>query len=205
MDTASKDYNTQRSKLILPEYGRCIQNMVEYAKTIEDKNEREKCAYTIIELMAGMQDYSGNADDFYQKLWNHLAMISQYQLDIDYPVEIQHIDNQTAKRERVPYPQKRIAKRHYGSNVENFTKKLMEMEPGEEKDELTRLIANQMKRSLANWNANALDDEKVLEDLAEFTNGKISLLPNEINMMSDKEVFAEIQQSLAGSKKKKKK
>lgn len=205
MDTIKKDYNTQRSKLILPEYGRCIQNMVEYAMTIEDKKERENCAYTIIELMAGMQDYSGNAEDFYQKLWNHLAMISQYQLDIDYPVEIQHIDDQTSKRERVPYPQKRIAKRHYGSVIENFTKKLMEMEPGEEKDELTRLIANQMKRSLANWNANALDDEKVLEDLAEFTDGKISLLPNEIEMMSDKEVFTEIQQSGANSKKKKKK
>ena len=80
------DYNTQREKLRLPEYGRCIQEMVNYAVALEDKNERQRCAFTIIDLMANMQTFTGNADDFYQKLWNHLAFISDYQLDIDYPV-----------------------------------------------------------------------------------------------------------------------
>ena len=201
------DYNTTREKLRLPEYGRCIQEMVNYAVGLEDKDERQRCAFTIIDLMANMQAFTGNADDFYQKLWNHLAYISDYQLDIDYPVEIQHIDKQETQRDAIPYPQKRIERRHYGTIIEQLTKKLMEMEPGEERDELTRLVANQMKLALARWNSNALDDEKILSDLAEYTEGKISLLPSEIQLMSDKEAIANAQQTNTnnGGKKKKKK
>ena len=201
------DYNTTREKLRLPEYGRCIQEMVNYAVALDDKNERQRCAFTIIDLMANIQKFTGNADDFYQKLWNHLAYISDYQLDIDYPVEIQHIDKQETKRDTIPYPQKRIERRHYGTIIEQLTKKLMEMEPGEERDELTRLVANQMKLALAKWNSNALDDEKILSDLAEYTQGKISLLPSEIQLISDKEAIANVQQTNAntGGKKKKKK
>ena len=201
------DYNTQREKLRLPEYGRCIQEMVNYAVALEDKKERQRCAFTIIDLMANMQTFTGNPDDFYQKLWNHLAFISDYQLDIDYPVEIQHINEQEKKRERIPYPQKRIARRHYGSIIEQLTKKLTEMEPGAERDELTLLVANQMKRALANWNSNALDDEKILSDLAEYTDKKISLIPSEIKLMSNKEALASVNQqnTNGGGKKKKKK
>ena len=201
------DYNTQREKLKLTEYGRCIQDMVNYAKSLDDRQERQRCAYTIIDLMANMQKFTGNADDFYQKLWNHLAYISDYQLDIDYPVEIQHIDKQETHRDTVPYPQKRIARRHYGSIIEQLTKKLMEMEPGKERDKQTKLIANQMKLALAKWNSNALDDEKILSDLAEYTDGKISLLPSEIKLMSDKEAIAGAQQNSnpnSGKKRKKK-
>ncbi len=197
-------YNTKREKLILPEYGRCIQDMVNYAMTIEDKKERQRCAFTIIDLMANMHDYHGDANDFYQKLWNHLALISEYKLDIDYPIEIQHIYEQENKRDKVPYPQKKIVKRHYGSIIEQLTKKLTDMKSGVEKDQLTLLVANQMKRSLANWNSNAMDDEKVLEDLAEYTNKNISLLPSEINLISSKEALSEIQQTSVGKKKKKK-
>ncbi len=202
------DYNTQREKLRLPEYGRCIQEMVDYAVALEDRKERQRCAYTIIDLMANMQKFTGNPDDFYQKLWNHLAYISDYQLDIDYPIEIQHIDKQETKRDRVPYPQKRIERRHYGTIIEQLTKRLMEMEPGAEREELTRLVANQMKLALAKWNSNALDDEKILSDLAEYTQGKISLLPSEIKLISDKEAIANAQQTNSnsgGGKKKKKK
>lgn len=201
------DYNTQREKLKLTEYGRCIQEMVNYAMSLEDRKERQRCAYTIIDLMANMQSFTGNAEDFYQKLWNHLAFISDYQLDIDYPVEIQRIDEKENHRDTVPYPQKKIARRHYGLIIEQLTKKLTEMEPGKERDELTRLVANQMKVALANWNSNALDDEKILSDLAEYTDGKISLLPSEIKLMSDKEAIASAQQmnTNTGGKKKKKK
>lgn len=198
------DYNTQRTKLVLPEYGRCIQDMVEYAMTIDDRKERQRCAFTIIDIMANMQAYNGNEDDFYQKLWNHMAYISNYKLDIDYPVEIQRIDKQEKKRERVPYPQKNISRRHYGAIVEQLTRRLSDMEPGEERDHLTRLVANQMKRNLASWNSNALDDEKILEDLAEYTEGKISLLPNEIELISDREAMADVWQQGIGKKKKKK-
>ncbi len=199
------DYNTQREKLILPEYGRCIQDMVKYAMTLEDRSERQRCAFTIIDLMAAIQSYNGDENDFYQKLWNHLALISNYQLDIDYPVEIQHVDEQAVKREIIPNPQKKIDRRHYGATVEAIAHKLMEMQPGEERDKLTQLLANQMKRAMANWNVNALDDDKIMEDLAELTKGKIQLLPSDINLISDKELMNEIQQQTASKKKKKNK
>ena len=200
------DYNTQREKLRLHEYGPCIQEMVNYAVALEDNNERQRCAFTIIDLMANMQTFTGNADDFYQKLWNHLAFISDYQLDIDYPVEIQHINEQEKQRDRIPYPQKKIARRHYGLIIEQLTKKLTEMEPGKERDELTLLVANQMKRALANWNSNALDDEKILSDLAEYTDKKISLMPSEITLMTNKEALASVMNTNTnGGKKKKKK
>ncbi len=198
------DYNTQRSKLILPEYGRCIQDMVEYAMTIKDRDERLRCANTIIGLMANILKFDGEKEDFYQKLWNHLALMSGYKLDIDYPVEIQYADEQEQKRERVPYPQHKIKRRHYGLLVERLAKKLEDMEPGEKRTKLIELVANQMKRDLANWNANTLSDEKVVDDLADFTDQKIALLPSEINMMSDKQVLAEMQQTGSGKKKKKK-
>ena len=199
------DYNTQRPHLILPEYGRCIQDMVMHAIAIEDKEERQRCAFTIIDLMANMQEYSGNEEDFYQKLWNHLAYISGYKLYIDYPVEIQRMDETQVKREPIPLPQKRIGQRHYGSIVEAMTKKLMDMEPGNERDELIRLVANQMKRAIANWNINALDDEKIMDDLAKLTNGKIQMLPSEVELMSDKEIISEMAQQGTSNKKKKKK
>ena len=199
------DYNTQREKLSLPEYGRCIQDMVNYAMTLEDKTERQRCAFTIIDLMASMQSYNGNEDDFYQKLWNHLALISGYQLDIDYPVEIQKVDEQAVKRDFIPNPQKQIKRRHYGANIEAIANKLTEMEAGKERDMLTQLLANQMKRALAKWNVNALDEEKVVEDLAELTRGKIQVLPSDIEFISDKELLNEIQQQASSRKKKKNK
>ena len=202
------DYNTQRTKLVLPEYGRCIQDMVEYAMTIQDREERQRCAFTIIDLMSNIQKFGGDENDFYQKLWNHLALISGYRLDIDYPVEIQRADEQQEKREKVPYPQKHIRRRHYGSIIEQFTKRLAEMEPGKDRDNLVEFVANQMKRSLASWNPNAMDDEKVLDDLADYTGKKVSLLPSEVNLISDRQAIAEAQASGAdanlGKRKKKK-
>lgn len=198
------DYNTQRKKLILPEYGRCIQDMVDYAMTIDDRRERQRCAFTIVGLMANMQAYNGNEDDFYQKLWNHLALISDYKLDIDYPVEIQHIEENVHHRDHVPYPQQKISRRHYGALVEQLARRLADMEEGPERDDLLRLVANQMKRDLAAWNSNALDDEKILDDLAEYTDGRISLLPNEIDLISDKEAMADTMQTATGKKRRKK-
>ncbi len=202
------DYNTQRTKLVLPEYGRCIQDMVEYAMTIEDRNERQRCAFTIIDLMSNIQKFSGDENDFYQKLWNHLALISGYKLDIDYPVEIQRADEMQEKREMVPYPQKNIKRRHYGLIIERFTKRLADMDPGKDRDDLIEFVANQMKRSLASWNPNAMDDEKVMEDLADYTDKKVSVLPSEVNLISDRQALAEAQPVMAnvnqGKRKKKK-
>ena len=199
------DYNTQRNKLVLPEYGRCIQEMVEYAKHLKTKRERQACAETIINLMANMHEEQSNPEDFWTKLWNHLATIANYELDIDYPVEITREDERHTQIDNIPYPQKRISQRHYGALVEEMTRKLQEMEEGPERDALARMTANQMKRDLANWNKNALSDEKILDDLAAFTHGKVLYYPEEINLLSDGDILNDVQQIQASAKKKKKK
>lgn len=197
------DYNTQRKKLILPEYGRCIQEMVDHAKTIEDRDERQQCANTIIKLLSNLYGKQSAKEDVTQKLWNHLAAMANYELDIDYPVEIENLFERENKRENIKLPQKKIRKPHYGALAEETTKVLQTMEDGEEKDALIRLVANQMKRNLANWNPNALSDEKILDDLADFTHGKVQLLPNEIDLIPDAEILKDISMSQVKKKKKK--
>ena len=152
------EYNTNRERLTLPEYGRCIQQMVDHAKTLEDKAERLRCATTIISLMANMHEQHGAPEDFRQKLWNHLAAMANYELDIDYPVEIERHDKDGDKRERVPYPQKRIQKRHYGYIIETLTRKMAEIEDEEKRNALAGFMANQMKRWLAKWNRDVMDE-----------------------------------------------
>lgn len=197
------DYNTERTTLVLPEYGRAIQQMVDHAMTIEDRDERQRCAETIVALMKNMEDSHCDQDELTHKLWNHLAVMSSYKLDIDYPVEIERHSADTDKRDVIPYPQKKIHKLHYGAIVEELASKLTDIESEDERMELTRLIANCMKRDLANWNRDAMDEEKILEDLANYTDGKVALQVGEVDFISDNEALnSSVSQ---GGKKKKKK
>ena len=136
------DYNTQRPKLIMAEYGRYVQDMVEYCKQIEDDDERQQCAETIIGIMAEKTERSGNEEEFVSKLWNHLAAISDYELDVQYPVEIEKEEGVGFKRDMVPYPQKNIERRHYGAIVEAFTHAIEKEEDKEKQQELAWLVGN---------------------------------------------------------------
>jgi len=198
------DYNTQRERLPMPEYGRLIQQMVDHCKTLTDRDERQRCANTIVGLMASMSEMHGNADDFRQKLWNHLACMANYELDIDYPVEIERLEDTKAKHERIPYPQQKIQKRHYGALVEQLLKKVDEIKDPSEKLMLVERVANQMKRDLGRWNRDAMKDEKVMDDIANYTEGRVSLLPNEVDLLSDGQIINEVQQMTPSKKKKKK-
>jgi len=175
MEIKGLDYNTQREKLILPEYGREIQNMVDYALTLTDKEERQRCAESIIAVMERMVPQNRDNADYQQKLWDHLALMSGFQLDIDYPFDISEAAKIAAKPQPMEYPMKNIPVRHYGSMMFEIFEKLKTMEPGEERDELVRMTANQMKRSLMLWSHGSTDDEKIASDLARFTDGKIQL------------------------------
>lgn len=202
----NKDYNTLRKQLVQPEYGRCVQQMVEHAVGITDRAQRQQCAETIVALMARMDEKHSKEDDFYQKLWNHLAAMSDYQLDIDYPVEIFRVDERPAITKHLPYDQHRIQKRHYGHLLEQLVDKLSKMDDSEveKKEALTVLVANQMKRSLANWNKNVLDDHKVAEDLAQYTDGKICIDPENFDFISADKLLAGSQLQSQSKKKKKK-
>lgn len=168
------NYNTERKKLPMPEYGRGIQNMVEFAVTIQDRAERQQCANTIVTIMGNMFPHLRDVPDFKHKLWDHLAVMSDYRLDIDYPYEIIRKDDEK-KPVPMAYPMKKIRYRHYGYLLETLMKKLPEMPEGEEKDELTVLVAGQMKRSLENWNKDVMDDEKIAVDLENYTHGAVHL------------------------------
>ena len=176
MNIEGLDYNTQREKLALPEYGREIQRMVDHAKTLPDKKERQRCAQTIVAIMAKMKNKSSDEAEFKKKLWNHLAAMADYELDIDYPYEIEKMSDRSSDRQRIAYPQHPIGKRHYGAIIEALAKKLTEIEDADEREQLTRMVANQMKRSLGRWNKDSMSEEKVLDDLATLTNGKASYL-----------------------------
>lgn len=175
MDIKGLDYNTQRERLVLPEYGRGIQRMVNYAMTLPDKEERQRCAETIVGIMTRMFSQHRDIADYKQKFWDHLAIMSHFQLDIDYPCDVSHAQAISEKPEPIAYPDADIPVRHYGRMMFEIFNKLKTMEPGEERDELVRITANQMKRSLMQWSHGSNDDEKVASDLARFTDGIIQL------------------------------
>jgi hypothetical protein len=175
MDIKGLDYNTQREKLVLPEYGRDIQKMVDHAMTLPTKEERQQCAESIVAIMGRMYPQNGDRKMREQKLWDHLALMSNFQLDIDYPYDVSEAKNITTKPTPMGYPMRDIPVRHYGSMVFELFQKLKTMEPGEERDALVCLTANQMKRSLLQWSRGSADDAKVAADLAHYTDGVIQL------------------------------
>ena len=182
MEIKGLDYNTQREKLAMPEYGREIQKMVDHAISLPTKEERNLCARTIIKLMeTKMPQLRGNTD-YEQTLWDHLYIISDKRLDIDWPYDVSEAEKIHAKPEPIPLPQNRIRQRHYGKLLEEVFEKLKEMPAGPERDELTRQTANQMKRDLATWGHGSMDDEKVADDLARYTDGIIQLDLNDLTL-----------------------
>ena len=168
-------YNTQREKLQMPEYGRGIQQMIEYAVMIEDRAERQRCAESIFSVMMDMQPQLREQPDYKHRIWDHIAYISNYRLDIDYPFEITRLGNEAQKPEPMKYPMKEIRQRQYGHLIEEALKLLAEMPEGEARDELLAKVANQMKQSLFIWNRDAMDEEKVESDIAHYTGGKVKL------------------------------
>lgn len=164
----------------MPEYGRGVQNMVEHALTIADRAERQRCANTIIKIMGNMYPLLKDSPDFKQKLWDHLAIMSNFELDIDYPYEVVKPDVLSSQPERIPYANGRIRYRHYGRFLENLIKKAVELPDGEEKSQLVHLIAIQMRKNFITWNKNTVEIQKLIMDLANYTDGAIQLTESDL-------------------------
>ena len=175
MDIKGLDYNTQRSKLIMSEYGREIQRMVEYACELPTKEERLKCAKTIIRQMENKNPQLRDNADYEQTLWDHLYLMSHRELDIDWPFDVSEADKILSKPEPMKLPNGKIHLRHYGHLVEELFEQLKTMPKGEERDALVKKTANQMKRDLVTWGHGSADDERIANDLARYTDGKIQL------------------------------
>lgn len=176
------EYNTQRKKMELPEYGRSVQNMVDHALTIEDREERQRCANTIINIMGGMFPHLRDVPDFKHKLWEHLAIMADFKLDIDYPFEIVKKEDLVIKPDKVEYPTGAIRYRHYGRFLEGMVKKAVEVENAEERKALVNLLAVQMKKDLNNWNKDGIEDQKIVDDLREYSKGAIDLQVEDLRL-----------------------
>ena len=166
----------------LPEYGRSVQNMVDHALTIEDREERQRCANTIINIMGGMFPHLRDVPDFKHKLWDHLAAMADFKLDIDYPYEVSSAEALHPTPQRIEYPQGNIRYLHYGRCVQEMIQKACEMPEGEERMQLLRLIAAQMKKEYILWNKENVEDRKIFEDIYEYSNGQIRLDADQLNL-----------------------
>ena len=169
------DYNTSRGKLILPEYGRNIQKMVEHIMATEDRDDRNRLAQAVIIIMGNMNPHLRDINDFKHKLWDHLAIMSDFQLDIDYPYEIPRPEEFTEKPRRVSYNNQNIRYRHYGHIVESLIEEAVKLPPGDDKDTLTKLIANHMKKSYLSWNRDSVTDEIIFNDLFELSGKRLNV------------------------------
>lgn len=167
-------YNTQKKKLVLPEYGRNIQEMVDHCLVIKDREERKKCAYAVVEIMGNMFPHLRDVNDFKHILWDHLAIMSDFKLDIDFPYEVVKEEDLNTHPDKLSYSRPTMKYRHYGKLLEKMIVIAADMEEGEKKDFLITQLTTQMKKSYMQWNKD-VDDEKILSDLFELSGGKIEL------------------------------
>ena len=172
------EYNTQLPKLEIPEYGRNIQVMIDHCITIEDRDERNKCARAIIQIMGQLNPHLRDIADFTHKLWDHLFLISKFKLDVDSPYPRPNAETFTTKPKNVPYPATKIRYKHYGKTIERIIDVAKTYEEGAEKKELSRLIANHLKKSYVNWNKDSVTDDVIFKQFKEMTNNELHIDEN---------------------------
>ena len=192
--TYELEYNSERSKLIIPEYGRHLQKMVEHAVSIEDEAERNKVAKSIIAVMGNMQPHLRDVPDFQHKLWDQLFIISDFKLDVDSPYPKPSRELLEERPETMTYPQNFPKYRFYGNNIKRMIDQALQWEEGDLKEALIYAIANHMKKSYLNWNRETVDDEVIFEHLKELSGGKI-------NLKNKEEDLSEAASLLRGNKK----
>lgn len=169
------DYNSTRPKLILAEYGRNVQNMVDYICTLPDKEERNRLAQVVIDMMGVLNPHLRDVSDFKHKLWDHLFIISDFKIDVDSPYPVPNKEEIRHKPELLPYPNHRIRYKHYGYTVEEMIKKAVAISDEQTRGKMTIGIANFMKMAYLTWNKDAVADEQILMDLKTLSNGALEL------------------------------
>ncbi len=181
------EYNTQLKKLNLPEYGRNIQNMVDFCMTIEDRDERTRCANSIIIIMGNMFPHLRDVNDFKHILWDHLAIMSNFKLDIDYPYKVIQEEDILIKPDKLEYSRPTMHYKHYGKTLEKMISLATTVEEKEEKDQFIMLVATHMKKSYLQWNKE-VDDQKIFQDLYELSDRKIDIRNEGIKLPEMKDI-----------------
>ncbi|RFZ85487.1 DUF4290 domain-containing protein [Mucilaginibacter terrenus] len=172
------DYNSTRNKLLLTEYGRNVQNMVKYIVALPTKEERNRYAQVVIDLMGFLNPHLRDVADFKHKLWDHLHIISGFQLDVDSPYPKPTEEAIHIKPEPLKYPNQRIKYKHYGKTIELMIEKAKAIEEPERKRHMVQAIANFMKMAYVQWNKDSVADEIILADLQYLSNGELRLEEN---------------------------
>ena len=199
------DYNTQRKRMALPEYGRNVQKMIDFIKTIEDRDERNRAAKTVIQIMGNLNPHLRDYGDFKHKLWDHLAIIAQFELDIDSPYPPPEKEKLSEKPQKVEYKHGEVRFLHYGRVVEMMIEVAVEMADTKEREYLVILIANQMKKAAAGWNRGIVSDDIIFKDIIELSANKLSI-PEGLKLMEVKELIGpKKKHSSKGGKQQKKK
>ena len=155
-------YNTEAPKMVIPEYGRNVQKMIDHAITLTDKEERNKCAKAIVQVMKQINQHIKDQEDVNQKLWSHLFIISNFKLDVDFPYDITDEIKFNSKPDKVSYPKNDIKYGHYGKIMENLIDAAVAYPEGEEKKNLTIHIANLLKTSYLLWNRDTVADVVII-------------------------------------------
>lgn len=182
------EYNTQRPHMILPEYGRNVQNMIAHAMQIEDREERNKAARAIIEVMGQLNPHLRDVDDFRHKLWTHLFVMSDFKLDADSPYEMPSREVLDEKPELMEYPKSKIRFGHYGKYTENILKATVNETDEKTQAYLKNTMANFMKKQFLAYNNDAVENNVIAQQLSELSGGKL-ILENPENLMQTNQIL----------------
>lgn len=208
MDKQGLLYNTERDSIIISEYGRNMQEMIRHLLEIEDRDKRTEAARFIVSVMAQMNPQVKESGDYIHKLWDHLYIISNYQLDVDSPFEPPQPLNETSKPHHIDYQNNKIQYGHYGNYMVKMIELAAKVEDQETREALTYSIANQMKRNYLEWNGNVVNDQQIFEDLRVISKGKL-ILSEETKLSGTNEILSKPvlaqKGAIATGKKKKKK
>lgn len=183
------EYNAERPHLIIPEYGRHLQKLIDQAALIPDREERNKAAKYIIQVMGSLNPHLRDVPDFQHKLWDQIFIMSDFRLDVDSPYPIPTRDVINLKPERLPYPQRNPKYRFYGNNITNMIDVANSWEEGEMKSALVKVIANHMKKSYLSWNKDTVTDTVIFEHLYELSGGKLNLLQSTEELLNTNDLM----------------
>ncbi len=197
------EYNSQRPPLVISEYGRVVQKMIDHAITIPDREQRNKAARTIVSIMGMLNPQLRDIADFKHKLWDHLFIMSDFKLDVDSPYPKPSADIGRIKPKPVPYPRQDIKYKYYGKTMERMIEAIANMKEGEAREHLVQTIANFMKFQYLSWNKDSVDDTVIFDHLKELSKGKINM--KEDMKLQQNFVFNTRNSGLSASQKRRKK
>lgn len=183
------EYNAERPHLIIPEYGRHLQKLIDQATIIEDRIERNKAAKYIIQVMGSLNPHLRDVLDFQHKLWDQIFIMSDFKLDVDSPYPIPTRDVIYLKPERLAYPQKNPKYRFYGNNIKFMIDVANSWEEGDMKSALVKVIANHMKKSYLSWNKDTVTDAVIFEHLYELSEGKLNLVQSTEELLTTNDLM----------------